>query len=487
MATLQHDEVSTQKIRLPPNIYITNDVTDGSIINDSPPSPYIIQSPIDGTFLNFSPPSNSYIKTHKNVSFSYVPYFTTFQHGTLDKTDSYLMGVLHLNYEKPVRVKNVYLNLKGYEKTKWTKSQGRTKIVFKGEQTVVNQSYKIWEPSAKESDITNYGIPFKVKLPHNLPETLTTRFGAVYYILRATVYLKGTLVTSPSHSVEILCPLKRTLVLNNDRELPTQYQRESEILNYAFILPPGKNINIGVYLSIPLRIRFVKPGVSLEKIEVSMRTLMKFRSNTKETCRVIKRSTESIITRKDLKYLKPESDQIRGDCITTANLWIPRRISPTYYGKLINIAHMLVIKFIIDGSETNDQSFHVEETINIANIHKNFDVELPLTPEPTKFLNPRAFSLYPTTNDESNSGSNETDSINSLDRGDIEAAYAIVNQLYQSHLRRHSTSLDLSPSFFYDGSIASKFPPIPPIIYPLTEQPPIDTLFTAGAVSHNWF
>src|SRR5436190_24066909 len=109
------------------------------------------------------PPPSLYIKSNKNITFSYKQDCITFQHGTLgEDTDSFLIGNIHLNYPKAHQIKSVYLHLKGVEKTSWYKAQARSKALYTGEQILVDQPYKIWESNEEEQSITRLDIPFKV-------------------------------------------------------------------------------------------------------------------------------------------------------------------------------------------------------------------------------------------------------------------------------------------------------------------------------------
>ncbi|CAG8721360.1 19633_t:CDS:2, partial [Dentiscutata erythropus] len=416
--------MASNKIQPPPNVYISNDVTDEGL-NDSLPSPYI-RSPIDGSFQSYNLPESSYVKPHKNLTFSYVPYFNTLQHGTLGRSDSFLMGTLHLNYEKYQQVKSIDLNFKGYERTSWTKTQGRTKFVYSGEHIITDRHYRIWSsPTKDETEILNLDVPFRVKLPYDLPDTLKTHLGEVYYVLRATINLKGILITSTAHTVEIHCPLKRTLLLDSDNSKLYKFHGESESITYAFVLPPAKYVNIGVYISIPMRIRFLRPGISIERIELAIKTNMRFLCSTNNTCRVSKRSGEAIISRQELQYLKPIPNNVKGDCIKTINFWIPRETLPTYYGRYITISHVLCIKIILLGIE---RTVHIEET---------FSLYLTTCGDRIKYLVQNSI---------------DSDSISFEDR-DIEAAAAIVTQLYQSHINKRTQSLsdEISSPYLYDG------------------------------------
>ncbi|KAG9306795.1 hypothetical protein G9A89_005695 [Geosiphon pyriformis] len=309
---------------------------------------------------------NSYLKANKHISFSYAEDAATFQQGQLGDTDTYLVGVLHLNYAQPRQVRSVILHLKGTEKTSWFKAQARSKALYMGEQILVDDSHKIWE-SEDQREIQNLDIPFKFKLPYNLPETVTTDIGSVGYLLRATVHRRANMVIGNTHIVEVLCPLKKTLVMDNQNNPPYKLRGESRSgLDYTFVLPPNKNLNLGTYVSIPMRIKFLRPGISVERVEIQLKTCMDFRCNNPNETRHIKEQAAALVVpRQEIRYLQPVSPEYDGECVHTINLFIPRSVQPTYSGRFISITHQLQIKFCLWGA---DLDFQVEESVRVANI-----------------------------------------------------------------------------------------------------------------------
>ncbi|CAG8694096.1 6068_t:CDS:2, partial [Dentiscutata heterogama] len=299
------------------------------------------------------PPASAYIKSSKSVSFSYASDNSSFQLGILGDSDSYLVGTLHLNYGKQYQVRNIVLNLKGIEKTIWYKAQARTKALYTGEQVVVDHSQEIWKSDDKV--VLNLDVPFKIKLPYNLPETITTELGTVNYVLRATINRKGGLMSSSTQIVEIQCPLKRTLTLDNSNLTPYKLRGESRSgVDYSFILPPNKNFNLGTYVTIPIRMKFVRPGVSVERIELALKCCMDFRcSNPNETRHVKENVVSLAIPRQEIR-----APNLDGEYTHTVNLFIPRSVQPTYSGRFISITHQFYIKFCLWGA--NDD-FQVEE------------------------------------------------------------------------------------------------------------------------------
>ncbi|CAG8564761.1 23826_t:CDS:2, partial [Racocetra persica] len=315
-------------------------------------------STYSGTFFGSTaknrPPANAYIKSHKSVSFSYAGDNTSFQQGILGDSDSYLVGTLHLNYGKQYQVKDITLNLKGTEKTTWYKAQARTKALYSGEQIVVDHSQEIWRSNEKE--ILNLDVPFKIKIPYNLPESITTDVGTVSYVLRAIIHRKGGLMSSSTQIVEVDCPLKRTIILDNSNLSLFKLRGESKSsVDYSFTLPANKNFNLGTYVTIPIRMRFLRPGVSVERIEVALKSCMDFRcSNPNETRHVKENVVSLVIARQEIR-----SQNMDGEYSHTINLFIPRSIQPTYSGRFISISHQFCVKFCLWGA---NEDFQVEES-----------------------------------------------------------------------------------------------------------------------------
>nr|CAG8614258.1 2693_t:CDS:2 [Entrophospora candida] len=313
------------------------------------------------------PPSSHYIKSNKHITFSYLSDLTSFQKGTLGDTDTYLVGILHLNYSKPQQIKNIHLNLRGAEKTSWHKAQARSKALYSGEQVLVDQNFKIWESHEDETNITKLDVQFNIKLPYNLPESIITETGSVNYVIKATINRKGSVMYSATQSVEIHCPLRRTIMLDNNNNTPHKLRGESRCgLDYTFVLPPSKNLNLGSYVTIPMRIKFLKAGVSVERVEINLKSCMDFRCNNPNETRHVKEQVASLLVpRQEIKYTQSTSQNYEGECLHTINLFIPRTVQPTYSGRFISITHQLVIKFCLWGA---DDDFQIEEGVRVANI-----------------------------------------------------------------------------------------------------------------------
>ncbi|CAI2185421.1 4324_t:CDS:1 [Funneliformis geosporum] len=422
------------------------------------------------------PSINDYIKYNKNLTFSYHPYLYKFQQGPLGEQDSYLIGILNLNLSSITAIKTtkesiincVYLKFKGREKVKWVIRDGpRSKKGFGGEHILCDVGYKIWESSSNENtslmellsqtcgkDLTNeingtndlMRIPFKVKLPYNLPDSIESEFGNVEYTLKAMITTSinvgngisttsGTFLSTifkQRFTSEIKIPLKHTLILNHDKNPPyiihgeniinlynnnsSYYDSKNRIatattvppmLNCTLVLPPNKNINIGIYISIPIRIRIIEPGISLEMVEIMLKSSKDFRSSNGESKHVKEISSKIIIPRKNINFINSrnnlkknpfavKSSRVDGECIQNINFYIPTYTLPTYNGRYITISHQLLLKCGLSYtnhkgviSKLND--FVIEEHINIYNIHKNFDIQLPNVPLPPKFFNPKQF------------------------------------------------------------------------------------------------
>ncbi|RIA92202.1 hypothetical protein C1645_81063 [Glomus cerebriforme] len=413
------------------------------------------QSIISQNIIQEEPTTNDYIKYNKNVTFSYQPYLYKFQQGPLGEHDSYLIGLLNLNFisSSSININNICLKFKGKEKVKWLVKDGpRSKRVYEEEQILCDVKYKIWESTrsnnngsrlidllslspigANESDSV-VKIPFKVKLPYNLPNSFETDIGNVEYTLKVIITTSngvgsgngisatsGVLSTllQQQHSSEIKIPLKHTLILNNDNNPPYIIHGENTasrksityinvlpVLNYTLVLPPNKIINIGVYISIPIRVRILEPGVSLEKIEIMLRTSKDYRTKNSDSRHVKEISGKIIIPRKNINFMNLKDnkkkknikyERVDGECIQNINFYIPNDTLPTYNGRYITITHQLLLKFCLlhtnqKGQISRLNDFIAEEHINISNIQKNFNIQLPNAPLPPKFFNPKQFT-----------------------------------------------------------------------------------------------
>ncbi|RIA94761.1 hypothetical protein C1645_759198, partial [Glomus cerebriforme] len=244
-------------------------------------------------------------------------------------------------------------------------------------------------------DVTTLEIPFKVQLPYNLPDSITTDIGSIQYILRATVNVKS-FIGSSSQSVKLLCPLKRILLLDNQQIPPFKLCGETPNgIDYTLILPPNKSFNIGTYVSIPMRLRFLQPNVGVEKLEISLKTSMDFQSSTQgEIKHLEQKIIGMIVSRSELLYTQPTTQQDYGECTHTINLFIPKMVQPTYQGRFISIAHFIDIRFCLWGFEIG---YQIEESIRICHIFEKQSPNRPQSPLINNHPLPVNVSLIPYT------------------------------------------------------------------------------------------
>jgi hypothetical protein len=316
------------------------------------------------------PQSNEYIRSNKNMYLSYAEGSNTFQHGQLGDNDTFLVGTIHLNYNKPCQIKSVYLHFKGIEKTSWQKAQARSKTIYSGENTLVDQTNKVWEAFDDSEEITMLDIPFKVQLPYNLPDTVNTEFGSVQYVLRATVNAKALIGTS-QHSIKLYCPLKRTLILDVQNLPPFKLCGQTPSgIDYTFLLPPNKCFNVGTYVSIPMKLRFLQPNVGVERVEVYLRAALDYQSTTQGEAKHVDQKLLGIIaTRSELLYTQPSSSSYYGECTHTLNIFIPKNAQPSHQGRFMSIGHFININFYLWGFESD---YHVEESVRIGHIIEKY-------------------------------------------------------------------------------------------------------------------
>src|SRR4051812_18678317 len=96
------------------------------------------------------PPLDDYLNPNESITFSYEKDSYSFQQVILDEdVKSYLIGYLHLNYQKCIKIKQVSLCLKGLEKTLWIKAE--TIKPCEGERVLVDMTHVIFEPGTDDS------------------------------------------------------------------------------------------------------------------------------------------------------------------------------------------------------------------------------------------------------------------------------------------------------------------------------------------------
>ncbi|CAG8681656.1 12334_t:CDS:1, partial [Funneliformis mosseae] len=220
------------------------------------------------------PPLDYYLNPNKSITFSYEKDNDSFQQGILcEDAKSYLIGYLHLNYQKCKKIKRVSLHLKGLEKTLWIKAESIKPCG--GERVLVDTTHVIFQPGT-DVLIDQLKVRFKINLPDNLPGTIETRFGSVSYNLRAIVTRKSGLFHSKDDIVEIKCPLKTTITLNYTNVSPHKIEGTQNGLVYVFDLPPKKYFQLGTSVSIPMNIYLLESNVMIRKVEISLKSCMNF-------------------------------------------------------------------------------------------------------------------------------------------------------------------------------------------------------------------
>ncbi|CAG8582566.1 11628_t:CDS:1 [Acaulospora colombiana] len=313
------------------------------------------------------PPPIKYQKSHKNITFIFAPESNLYKISLIGGEDNILEGIVHLSYEKPTQIKSISLNLKCTEKTTSYESQGRANTLFSGVHILIDKTEKIWE-SKDEKTIETLDIPFRILLPDDLPEMINTKFGQVSYVLKAIVHQKSFFVSS-TQTVEIMYPLKKLI---HDNTNASYYKLRGESKNgmeYSFDLPPNKIFNIGTWVPIPMRIRFLTPDISIDRIEISLKTSMDFRfDKPRNTTRQIsEKAISMVIPRQDIFYLQPTSSHYHGECVATIDLTVPQSLQPSYNGRVISITHHFYVRFYLWDSE---KDFTIEEDVTVAHIHE---------------------------------------------------------------------------------------------------------------------
>jgi hypothetical protein len=286
--------------------------------------------------------------------------------------EGYLIGNLHLNYNTD-QVKNVVLHLKRVEKI----CRPSISSIFNNrKQIIINNYYEIWPKEAIFSTVQHLDIiSFKEKLPDNLPETINinnnesdTASGSVEYKLIVIVNLNERRLL-PKPSAEIEFPLKRATNLSY-KDCSSFYPqilqgKFKNILEYKFELPHNKKFNLGTNVYIPMKIKYLKTNITVERIKSYLMTYVDFKFNTNRNYRIEKATNFPDVPKREIKFDVGKCDHI-------INFFISRDTRPTYSSQLITITNVLHINICLGGI---DEDFDINTSVIVA----KFTIKAPTT------------------------------------------------------------------------------------------------------------
>ncbi|CAB4439766.1 unnamed protein product [Rhizophagus irregularis] len=298
------------------------------------------------------------------LTFSHAPNCNSYYE------EGYIIGNLHLNYNTD-QVRNVILHLKGVERICRTRFNTRKHII-------IDKHYEIWPKEATYSTVQYLNIiPFKERLlSHNLPETINinndTANGSVEYKLTATVNLNERWqLFKPV--VEIEFPFKKTIAMSykdSSSFYPHKLQDKFQnLLEYTFELPHNKKFNLGTYVYIPMKIKYLKTNISVERIESYLMTYVDFRFNSNSNYRIEKKTSFPDVPRHEIEY------EI-GECNHTIHFFISRDSRPTYSSQLITITNELHIKICLCGT---DEDLDINTNVIVAKFIINPPTTIPIS------------------------------------------------------------------------------------------------------------
>ncbi|GES93978.1 hypothetical protein GLOIN_2v1470117 [Rhizophagus clarus] len=242
---------------------------------------------------------------------------------------------------------------------------------------VVDKYYEIWPKEATPSTVQHLNIiPFKEMLPPNLPETINTNNeqgtanGSVEYKLSATVNLNERWQLFKPF-IEIDFPLKKATTMGY-KDCSSFYPHKLQgkfknFLEYTFELPHNKKFNLGTHVYIPMKIKYLKTSISVERIKSYLMTYMDFRFNTNRNYRI-----EKITNFPDVPKHKIINKYEVGECNHTINFFISRDSRPNYSSQLITITNELHIKICLGGT---DEDFDINTSVTVA----KFTIRAPTT------------------------------------------------------------------------------------------------------------
>ncbi|CAG8696744.1 13832_t:CDS:1 [Dentiscutata erythropus] len=327
----------------------------------------------------------------KKVFFAFSPGESSFQRGYLGAhPDVFLTGVLHIRYtnKKPIFAKKVEVSFVGKESVFFigTLEEGQkikeddddfsddevsteTLSTHTAKRTIFSSSICLWRSQSKGSyeSVTGLDLPFRFKLPENLPPSLymDKGCGRIYYMLKATISRRPIDPDSRNYEkkIKIFCPIVRYTV--TPPQIPSRWlvKQEGPALPHAVdydVSLSHSTFGSGSSIVVPIKLKFHEPQIYLKNIFIGIKEYHELRTNRYETItkRYIVEETvnaESIPTSgSDNEY----SLNVKLSIPSTRNLVYS--VDSTY----ITVSHKIKVKFHL-GKTPN---INLSKFINIQNV-----------------------------------------------------------------------------------------------------------------------
>ncbi|KAF0548115.1 hypothetical protein F8M41_026493 [Gigaspora margarita] len=343
----------------------------------------------------------------KKVFFAFSPGESSFQRGYFGAHPNvYLTGVLHIRYtnKKPIFARKVEVSFVGKESVFFagTLEEGQkikedddddfsdddvsteTLSTHSAKRTIFSSSTCLWRSQSKGSyeGVTELDLPFRFKLPENLPPSLymDKGCGRIYYMLKAKISRRPIDPDSRNYEkkIKIFCPIVRYTVIPPQAPSRWLVKQEGPALPHAVGYDVSLNnstFGSGLSYVVPIKLTFHEPQIYLKKIFVGIKEYHELRTDKYETAtkRYIVEETinaENIISTSnseneyslDVKLSIPSSRNLVYS-VDSTYITVSHKIKVKFHlGKAPNIklSKFINIKNMVSAKEFSRESLKVE-------------------------------------------------------------------------------------------------------------------------------
>ncbi|CAG8556679.1 15343_t:CDS:2 [Funneliformis mosseae] len=358
--------------------------------------------------LNFGPYETSYIinglapkapysRNSKRAFLTYAPGKASFQVGYLGADKSTIEGVLQLKYdeEKPLFAKKITLSFVGKEYVFFAGIEDELKIsTHTAKRKFFCNNITIWRSQSKGQyeAIKSLDLPFKFKLPENLPPSITMDKGCgrLYYMLRAVISRRRMDPNSriKKKVVKVVVPITRYTITPQPEPSRWFIKEDGPAKPHVF----GYDVSLaqstcgpGETIVVPVKLYFHEPQVYFKKLFVGIKEYHELRTDEYETS-TKKYLVEETVLANDL----PISSGPDNECFIEIKLHIPfaRQLVYTLDSTYLSVYHKLKVKVGLG----NAPDINISKFVKILNLVSE---EEPIMVKPKRDPQRRLTPFYP--------------------------------------------------------------------------------------------
>ncbi|KAI6185072.1 Arrestin-C domain-containing protein [Aphelenchoides bicaudatus] len=109
-----------------------------------------------------------------------------------DSKDSFypgetIAGHVSVKSQQLIEARNLVIRIVGKSKVEWSKRRHNRTVYYSSNHRILEEQIEAWERRDKWDKLPGSEFPFEFTLPYDLPPTFKTKYGEVYYKIKATI------------------------------------------------------------------------------------------------------------------------------------------------------------------------------------------------------------------------------------------------------------------------------------------------------------